>query len=164
MLIAALRVAAPRVPFFAVDNRIHMHWRFIQDSNHVDCGRMPNRAIVDWKIAMAMRMDSRGDRRRNQGGKIGADNRGNVIRAGKFFREGRPDKAERATVDRSGMPMNRMETVRMPVGKSCAATVAMPVPICESCEMYREKMKANERYGIHRCSMKFINALRRQII
>ncbi|MCA7935054.1 hypothetical protein [Burkholderia cepacia] len=139
MLIAALRVAAPRVPFFAAENRIHMHWRFIQDSHHVDCGRMPNRAIVDLKIAMATWVDSREDRRTNPGGKTEAGNRGNAMRAGQFCREVRPDKEKRAAVDRSGMLINRMETVRRPAGKSCAATVAMPVPIRESCEMPREK-------------------------
>ncbi|MDN7913634.1 hypothetical protein [Burkholderia cepacia] len=139
MLIAALRVAAPRVPFFAAENRIHMHWRFIQDSHHVDCGRMPNRAIVDLKIAMATWMESRKGRWPNPGGKTEAGNRGNAMRAGQFCREVRPDKEKRAAVDRSGMLINRMETVRRPAGKSCAATVAMPVPIREPCEMPREK-------------------------
>ncbi|THJ57200.1 hypothetical protein E9536_02470 [Burkholderia sp. LS-044] len=139
MLIAALRVAAPRAPFFAAENRIHMHWRFIQDSHHVDCGRMPNRAIVDLKIAMAAWMESRKGRWPNPGGKTEAGNRGNAMRAGQFCREVRPDKEKRAAVDRSGMLINRMETVRRPAGKSCAATVAMPVPIHESCEMPREK-------------------------
>ncbi|WP_175757285.1 hypothetical protein [Burkholderia cepacia] len=139
MLIAALRDAAPRVPFFVAESRIHMHWRFIQDSHHVDCGRMPNRAIVDLKIAMATWMDSREDRWTNPGGKTEAGNRGNAMRAGQFFREVRPDKEKRAAVDRSGMLINRMETVRRPAGKSCAATVAMPVPIREPREMPREK-------------------------
>ncbi|WP_162923227.1 MULTISPECIES: hypothetical protein [Burkholderia] len=139
MLIAALRVAAPRAPFFAAENRIHMYWRFIQDSHHVDCGRMPNRAIVDLKIAMETWVDSRKDRWTNPGGKMEAANRGNAKRAGQFCREVRPDKEKRAAVDRSGMPINRMETVRRPAGKSCAATVAMPVPIREPCEMPREK-------------------------
>ncbi|WP_124468106.1 hypothetical protein [Burkholderia cepacia] len=139
MLIAALRVAAPRVPFFATENRIHMHWRFIQDSHHVDCGRMRNREIIDLKIAMATWMDLRKDRWTNPGGKLEAGNRGNATRAGQFCREGTLDKEKRATVDRSGMPTNRMETVRWPVGKSCAATVAMPVQIGEPREMPREK-------------------------
>ncbi|NLA17476.1 hypothetical protein GPU89_09005 [Burkholderia cepacia] len=139
MLIAALRDAAPRVPFFVAENRIHMHWRFIQDSHHVDCGRMPNRAIVDLKIAMTTWMDSRKGRWTNPGGKTEAGNRGNAMRAGQFCREVRPDKEKRAAVDQSGMPINRMETVRRPAGKSCAATVAMPVPIREPCEMPREK-------------------------
>ncbi|WP_174983957.1 hypothetical protein [Burkholderia lata] len=92
---------------------------------------MPNQEIADWKIAMATSMNSSEDRLQDQGGKTGPGNRGNVMRARHDCRDGRSGGARRAHVKRPGMPVNRMETVRLPVGKSCSETVAMPVPIRE---------------------------------
>lgn len=71
MLIAVLRVVAPDVSFYPDENGIHMHLTFNQDSNQVDCRRMRNPVMDDWKDTVKTRVDSRGNHSPNQGGKTG---------------------------------------------------------------------------------------------
>ncbi|WP_175968005.1 hypothetical protein [Burkholderia sp. BCC0322] len=135
MLIAAWRVAAPGVSFHMNVNCIHKHLKFIRNSNHVDWESKPNQEIADLKIAMTTSMDSGGDRLSNQRGKTGTVNRGNMMRARHVCRNGQSGGARRVDAMRPGRSVYRMETVLFSAGKSCAATVAMPVPISESFDL-----------------------------
>ncbi|MEK2604773.1 hypothetical protein [Burkholderia arboris] len=111
---------------------------------------MLNPAIAEWRIAMPASVNQRGNRLPNRGGKTGKGNREDVMRARRFCRIGRTVAVRQVYLDRFRMPIKRMETVRLPIGKSCASTDALPVSVRESFEVPREKMTVNERHGFHR--------------
>ncbi|MCA8045423.1 hypothetical protein [Burkholderia arboris] len=107
-------------------------------------------AIAEWKIAKPPSVDQRGNCLPNQDEKTRQGNREDVMRACRFCRTGSTGAVRPAYVHRFRIPIKRMETVRLPVGKSCASTDAMPVSVREPFDVPREKMTVNEQYVFHR--------------